>query len=182
MTRAKSVAHLTTAQLGAKRLRTGRTRLQVMTDLCELLSNGMSLKDACTTVTDAPTHAKIYEWTADDPEGLGNMYAKARKDGYKLLADEIVTLSDATYVAAQVHATDSAGRLKFGPNKKPILTTVIMPLSPEGISHRRLQIDTRKWMLSKMLPKMYGDRTVIATESGDALNEALKSIAEKLPV
>ena len=26
------------------------------------------------------------------------------------------------------------------------------------IEHRRLQVDTRKWMLSKMLPKVYGDK------------------------
>ena len=33
-----------------------------------------------------------------------------------------------------------------------------MPLSADVIAHKRVQIDTRKWMLSKMLPKVYGDR------------------------
>jgi hypothetical protein len=26
------------------------------------------------------------------------------------------------------------------------------------IEHRRLQVDARKWMLAKALPKLYGDR------------------------
>jgi hypothetical protein len=31
-------------------------------------------------------------------------------------------------------------------------------LSADVIAHKRVQIDTRKWMLSKMLPKVYGDK------------------------
>jgi hypothetical protein len=33
-----------------------------------------------------------------------------------------------------------------------------MPLNNDVIAHKRVQIDTRKWMLSKMLPKIYGDK------------------------
>jgi hypothetical protein len=33
-----------------------------------------------------------------------------------------------------------------------------MPLNSDVIAHKRVQIDTRKWMLSKMLPKVYGDK------------------------
>lgn len=31
-------------------------------------------------------------------------------------------------------------------------------LSNEAIARNRLRVETRKWMLSKMLPKMYGDK------------------------
>lgn len=170
MTRAKSTAHLTTAQLGAKRLRTGRTRLEVMTDLCDLLSNGMSLKDACATVTDAPVPSKIIEWLNDDPEGIGELYKHARYSGYQLLADEIVALSDKTYVTIQVHDVDSRGRVKFNKDKTPMLKDVVESLSPESVRHRQLQIDTRKWMLAKMLPKVFGDK--LLTEHTGTVNIA----------
>jgi hypothetical protein len=34
-------------------------------------------------------------------------------------------------------------------------------LNPEAIARSRLRIDTRKWMLSKMLPKIYGDKVTV---------------------
>jgi hypothetical protein len=35
-------------------------------------------------------------------------------------------------------------------------------LNGEHIQRSRVRIDTRKWMLSKMLPKVYGDKTEVA--------------------
>lgn len=32
----------------------------------------------------------------------------------------------------------------------------------EGVAKARLQVDTRKWLLSKLAPKKYGERTVLA--------------------
>ena len=32
----------------------------------------------------------------------------------------------------------------------------------EHIQRARLRVDTRKWMLSKMLPKLYGDKLDVA--------------------
>jgi len=43
---------------------------------------------------------------------------------------------------------------------EPSLKRVLMPLSADVIAHKRVQIDTRKWMLSKMLPKIYGDKVL----------------------
>ena len=31
----------------------------------------------------------------------------------------------------------------------------------ESVQHRKLRIDTKKWLLSKMLPKSYGDKQEI---------------------
>ena len=48
---------------------------------------------------------------------------------------------------------------------------MLMPLNSDVIAHKRVQIDTRKWMLSKMLPKVYGDKVVaeITGKDGAAL-------------
>lgn len=159
MTRAKSAATMTTAQLGAKRLRTGRTRLEVMTDLCKLLSNGSSLKDACAAVTDAPVQSHILEWIEDDPHGVGEMYTRARYIGYQLLADQIQKTSAETHCMTTVHAQDTKGNFMFNKDGTPQLKEVLAPLSSDVIASKRLQVETMKWMLSKMLPKVFGDKT-----------------------
>jgi len=41
----------------------------------------------------------------------------------------------------------------------------------------RLQVDTRKWLLSKALPKIYGDKVVNTHEAGDSLTAFLGQIA-----
>ena len=37
------------------------------------------------------------------------------------------------------------------------------------LGHRKLQIDTRKWMLSKMLPKIYGDKLELTGDKENPL-------------
>ena len=41
-----------------------------------------------------------------------------------------------------------------------------------AVQKQRLQVDTRKWMLSKLAPKRYGDR--VTNELANAVGEALK--------
>ena len=41
-----------------------------------------------------------------------------------------------------------------------MLKKVRVPLSADVIARNRLRIDTRKWILSKMLPKVYGDKLI----------------------
>lgn len=48
--------------------------------------------------------------------------------------------------------------------------------SVEGDPARdRLRVDTRKWMLSKMLPKVYGDK-IDVTSNGETIGKALVGI------
>ena len=41
--------------------------------------------------------------------------------------------------------------------------------TPDTVQLTRLQIDTRKWILSKWLPKKYGDRVALTGEGGGPL-------------
>jgi hypothetical protein len=63
-------------------------------------------------------------------------YARAKDDRAHKLAEEIITLADAPI------REDADGRLDSA-----------------EVNQRRLQVDARKWIASKMLPKTYGDRT-----------------------
>ena len=47
----------------------------------------------------------------------------------------------------------------------------------EHIQRSRLRVDTRKWFLSKLLPKKYGDRTALDVK-GDINHHGVKIILE----
>jgi hypothetical protein len=87
------------------------------------------------------------------------------------MAEEVKDISDTPQRGKKVvHTTDENGE------------TTTAETHEDMLGHRRLQTDTRKWLLSKCLPKIYGDRTTVATETSDALGAALSDIAKRLPV
>lgn len=120
-----------------------RSREQVMDDVCVHLEKGLSLWKACAAVADAPHPASILSWKDKYPDTLGQQYALARMIGYTLLAEEIVRISDE-------------------PNPGVVRTVKangdIEEVTKDVVERSRLQVDSRKWMLSKMLPKIYGER------------------------
>ena len=131
---------------------------QVVTaHICAELQKGRSLENICTTDEGMPTVAGFLKWVNTEPE-VSKDYARAREIGYLMLADEIVALSDKTHEWVTVQELDADGNPVFDEAGEPVLKKVLMPLNNDVIAHKRVQIDTRKWMLSKMLPKIYGDK------------------------
>lgn len=134
-------------------------RAAVAEHICSQLKAGRSLDDICKRDAGMPDTGTFMQWLAEDsPPGISHEYAQAREIGYALLAEEIIKLSDKTGEWVEVHKTDSDGKPLFDKAGNPVMHKVHVPLSADVIAHKRLQIDTRKWMLSKMLPKIYGDR------------------------
>lgn len=66
---------------------------------------------------------------------LAEQYDRARATMIERLADEVMELADAPVAKLDNGATD-----------------------PGMVRQRQLQVDTRKWFLSKLAPKIYGDR------------------------
>jgi hypothetical protein len=72
------------------------------------------------------------------------MYARAREVGYYKMADETIEIAD-----------DSSRDWKKTVDKNGNEITVV---DHDHIARSRLRVDTRKWLLAKVLPKIYGDR------------------------
>jgi len=109
-------------------------------EICELLKQGKSLRKACeATGTKAPT---VLDWT-EAHSSFGEQYAKAREIGYLLLADDILEISD--------DSTSDTYEDEQGNQRT----------NTEVVARSRLRVDSRKWMLSKMLPKIYGEKLAI---------------------
>lgn len=108
--------------------------------ICARLVGGLSLRKAC-EAEGGPDPSTVLRWVSDNP-AFAQQYAHARKIGYQLLADEIIEISD-----------DSSG---------DIIDTEQGPkVDAERVARSRLRVDSRKWMLSKMLPKVYGDKVAV---------------------
>ena len=133
-------------------------RVAVMAHVCEQLTLGRSLLNICTTDPGMPSPMAIRLWILEDkPKGIRADYMAARVAGYSIIAEDIVDMADKTHEWVMVQKTDRQGNLMYN-GDIPILEKRLMPLSSDMVAHKRLQVDTRKWYLSKVLPKIYGDK------------------------
>lgn len=115
---------------------------QVADSVCNLLAQGKSLRAACADVSASPV--TILRWVKAH-EGFSEQYAHARELGYMLLADEIIAIADTPVVATKSVSKASGLEITEG----------------DAVDRSRLMVDARKWMLSKMLPKVYGEKQSI---------------------
>jgi hypothetical protein len=111
--------------------------------ICLQLADGKSLRAIC-GADGMPTEAAVRSWALDDVGGFAAHYARARELGYERLGEELLAIADTPCVGVK-KKLDEKGN-------------VVETTEGDMIEHRRLQIDARKWMLAKMLPKRYGDR------------------------
>lgn len=115
---------------------------EVAARICEGLAEGRSLRDVCAD-EDMPAESTVRAWALEDREGFSAQYARAREIGYHAMADELMDIADnGMNDWMERRGEEDAGWVANG----------------EHIQRSRLRVDTRKWMLSKVLPKVYGDK------------------------
>jgi hypothetical protein len=117
-------------------------------EICSRIVQGESLNKICKDAH-MPEVRSVYRWLRSN-DSFCQLYVRAKEDQADTLADEIQDISD----------------------ERPMLTIMtddetIEKLDPVGINRNRLRVDARKWIASKLKPKKYGDRQILA---GDAEN------------
>jgi hypothetical protein len=111
--------------------------------ICERIAAGESLRKAC-EADGMPAPSTVCGWVLDDREGFAEQYARARRLQAERLADELFDIAD-----------DSTNDYMLKQSKCGEDYEVA---NPEVIGRSRLRVDTRKWYLSKVLPKLYGEK------------------------
>ena len=117
--------------------------------ICERLAGGESLKAICRDAGYPKAHT-VLEWARSNKEGFSDQYARAREIGYGLLADEIIDIANTPQIGKKVVTKEWGEEIT----------------NADMIEHRKLQVDTRKWMLAKMLTKVYGDKQQVEVSGG----------------
>jgi transposase-like protein len=121
---------------------------ELAANICEQLAAGRSLRAVCRD-EGMPAPSTVLGWV-EKHEDFREHYTRARQTGYALLAEEIIEISDeeVTTVRADKHPSVRAGQDG----------EIEVVFDSTAVARNRLRVDTRKWMLSKMLPKIYGDK------------------------
>jgi hypothetical protein len=111
--------------------------------VCKDLASGMTLRAVCRQ-PGMPKPSTVIGWAINEEHPFYGRYEQARLIGYTVMADDVIDISD-----------DSGGDYveKTGPNGE---TTRVF--DSENVARSRLRVDSRKWVLAKALPKIYGDR------------------------
>lgn len=121
---------------------------------------GNSLEKICNDNPEFPKPTMIYEWRLDYPE-FAEMYVTAKRIQTDILFEELIKIADNT-------SNDTIIKIdKLGQE--------YAVCNSEWIMRSRVRIDTRKWALAKLVPRIYGDRIIseatVTVKHEDALKE-----------
>lgn len=121
----------------------------------EFMAEGVSMRQACIR---AGLTAQTFLRAVDDSPALAERYAQARGALLDAMVDQILALADAPVPLLDNGATD-----------------------PGLVRQRQLQIDARRWVLSKLAPNKYGDRLdVSVSDSRISITGALAAAQLRL--
>lgn len=110
--------------------------------LCERLALGETLRAICRG-EDMPPESTVRLWALDDVDGFAARYARARDLGLDAMAEQCIEIADEAETVQKV-----------GPDGE----TMEVAFDSTAVARNRLRVDSRKWLLSKMAPKRYGDK------------------------
>ena len=105
-------------------------------DIIAFIEDGLSLRKAAIKV--GISTRSFYNWIEKDVE-LQQQYARATISRADSIFEEILDIAD-----------DSSGDKKYTENGEV--------MDSEYVQRSRLRVDARKWAVSKMNPKKYGDK------------------------
>ncbi len=121
-----------------------KEKIEICKDIFNLMSDGLSLRKSAISL--GYDNKTIREWIAQFD--LSPQYDLARSELHDFWADEILTISD----------DSSNDYIETETGQRP---------NTELVARSRLRVDSRKWLLSKLASKKYGDKLEL---SGNAEN------------
>lgn len=117
-------------------------------EICLRLVKGETLSKICKD-DHMPNFSVVMDWIKDpNKKKFSNDYAKARLAQANHFFDQLIDIAD----DASNDWIETSKGLQF--NK-------------EAAMRSRLRVDTRKWYISKVLPKVYGDKVDVTTNGKD---------------
>jgi len=129
--------------------------------ICERLSNGESMRSIARDES-MPAMSSLFKWLREI-EAFSQQYAISKEESADALFEELLDIADNSTNDYMMRQSKSGEEYEA--------------VNPEAIARSRLRVDTRKWALSKLKPKKYGDRIAVAGEPDNPLTMIIKEIA-----
>ncbi|WP_194483422.1 hypothetical protein [Bradyrhizobium sp. CCBAU 21365] len=154
------------AEMSEQEVKTGRPSVytaEIAGIILQRLTDGQTLRAVCRDES-LPSESTVRTWAMDNREGFGDRYKAAREIGYHAMADEVLELADDgrnDWIEQQ-----GEGDQKF------------YKLNGEHVQRSRLRFDARRWLLSKALPKIYGDKLELAGDKDAPLTVVIRKFSD----
>lgn len=124
--------------------------------ICDGLADARSLRSICCD-EGMPSQSTVFRWLGDERfAAFRERYARAREAQADAIFDEMLDIADDASNDWMERSPDD----KRGPG---------WDLNGEHVQRSKLRIDARKWMASKLRPKVYGDKIEHEHTGGIAL-------------
>jgi len=127
--------------------------------ICARMADGESLRSVCRS-DDMPALSTVFRWLGEHKE-FQEQYARARQARASAMEEEILSISD----------DDSGDRIEDPETGSAKVNT-------EFVARSRLKVDTRKWLMARMAPRVYGDKVTqeISGPDGGAIKQEFTTI------
>lgn len=122
-------------------------KTEIINKVCERIESGASLRTACDR--EGIPRKTFFQWI-DKDKSKSNQYARAVNERAEYLAEDLIDLVEKR---DDIVYSDESGKLR---------TDAVL------VQAKRLEVDTKKWIVSKLFPKKYGDK--IGLETDESLN------------
>jgi len=131
--------------------------------ICARIAEGESMRSIARDES-MPAMSTLFLWLRTHTE-FSEQYAKAKEESAAAWFEDIVDIADnqvGTPVTTSVvdeEGNETVSVLEL--DGKPV-----MEIDASAVNHAKLRVDSRKWALSKLLPKKYGDRLDLGNADG----------------
>jgi hypothetical protein len=138
-------------------------------EICDRLSGGQSLLSIC-ELDHMPAQPTVFQWIVRNEQFAKN-YARARQSWAVAEFEKMMRLMDEPCYLPRTTTKQVDGKVVS-------VETVMV----DAVEHRRLQIDTRKWALARMFPKVYGEAMQLrhADANGDQLTFRVEDARQRV--
>lgn len=117
--------------------------------ICERISSGESLRGICRD-EDMPSCSTVFRWLLDEEKKkFWEQYEKSRNVQAEIMFEELLEIAD-------------DGTNDWMEKERDGNTSYF--INGEAVSRSRLRVDTRKWFLSKVLPKKFGEKIDVTSD------------------
>ena len=127
-------------------------------EICDLIARGESILNISKR-EGMPSNTTFYKWMREIEE-FKALVETAKEDQADTLFEEMIKIADD---GSEDHVLDLEGNIIF---------------VKENVQRSRLKVDTRKWVVSRLQPKKYGERASLDVNANVTINNVADNLTK----